>query len=118
MSTVNTGGLTVPDDSDPVAQGAAAMRTIASKLGAVAAGTTTLSLPTANATNSTAVTFPAGRFTAAPVVTVNRSTGVGASNLPIWYWASGVSTSGFTLSGISAAIGGAATLTWMAVQAP
>jgi hypothetical protein len=117
MSTVNTGGLTVPDDSDPVAQGAAAMRTIASKLGAVAVGTASIALPTANTQNTVAVTFPAGRFTAAPVVTISRQTGFSSASTT-YYWPAGISTSGFTLGGVSSAVTGAATVGWMAVQAP
>jgi hypothetical protein len=118
MSTVNSGGLTVPDDSDPVAQGAAAMRAIASKIGATASGTASLAIPSANTTASVAVTFPAGRFTSPPAVMVNRTTGVASGSLPIYYYASSITTSGFQLNGISAASGGTATMQWLAVQAP
>jgi hypothetical protein len=117
MSTVNTGGLTVPEDADPVAQGAAAMRTIASKLGATATGTATLSLPTANTSNSVAVTFPAGRFTAPPVVNLTRQTGIGGGS-NVFYWPNAITATGFTLNGISNAVGGAATIGWEATQAP
>jgi hypothetical protein len=118
MSSVNSGGLTVPDDSDPVAQGAAAMRTIASKIGAMATGTASISIPTAQTVSSVAVTFPAGRFTAIPAVVVNRSTLIGWGSMPIQYWAAGATTTGFTLNALSAATGGAASVQWIAVQAP
>jgi hypothetical protein len=117
MSTVNSGGLTVPDDSDPVAQGAAAMRAIASKLGATASGSTTLSLPTAGTTNSVAVTFPAGRFTVTPTILIQRTTGF-ASSATTYYWPASMSASGFTLNGVSSSVGGSANISWMAVQAP
>lgn len=116
MASVNTGGLTVPDDTDAVNQGAAAMRTMASKLAAMASGTVGLALPGSPGTsNSVAVTFPVGRFTVAPVITLMRQTawnpGTGMA-----YYANGITTSGFTLNGQSTSSGGTATLHWIAVQ--
>lgn len=111
-------GIPYPEDTDLLAQGAQAIKAVVLKTGAVAAGTASLALPTANTQNTVAVTFPAGRFTAPPVVNVTRSTGIGSGSLPIFYWASGATTTGCNLSGISAAVGGAATIYWTAVQAP
>jgi hypothetical protein len=67
-TTVN--GLPVPDDTDPVAQGAANMRAMAGKLQCVAAGQVTAVLTNTVAAN-VAMTFPAGRFTTAPTLTVS-----------------------------------------------
>lgn len=119
MSTVNTGGLTVPDDSDPVAQGAAAMRTIASKLGATAAGSVVLSLAASpGAPNTAAVTFPVGRFTVAPIVVLIRNNGWNPAAVSFAFYAGGITTSGFTLTGQSSVATGNSTILWIAVQTP
>jgi hypothetical protein len=116
MSTVNPGGLTVPEDSDPVAQGAAAMRTLASKLGATASGAVSLNAA-AQTVATIAVTFPAGRFTVAPNVTVGRSTSTSWAGMPQLYWAQSVTTTGCQIAGIANVGSSNIPLYWIAVQA-
>jgi hypothetical protein len=73
MSGSTPNGYPYPDDSDPVAQGAQAIKALATKvdtqLRASAAGTASISVSNA-ALGSVAVTLPAGRFTAPPRVAV------------------------------------------------
>ena len=117
-----TKGYPYPEDTDPTAQGAQAIKALANAidtgLGRAASGSFTLSIPSAQAGSSVAVTFPVGRFTAAPAVMLNRSTGIGWASMPIAYTAGAQTASGFTATGISAATGGAAALQYVAVQAP
>lgn len=70
-STVN--GLPVPDDTDPVAVGASAIRALAGKLQQVAAGINTAVFSNVAAAN-VAITFPVGRFSAIPSVMVTPAT--------------------------------------------
>lgn len=71
MPSTTTRGFRYPLDSDPVSDGAAAVRNLAddvnSKVGAIARGTSTVTV-TASTIGTAAVSFPAGRFTAAPAV--------------------------------------------------
>jgi hypothetical protein len=123
MGTTPTYALPYPELTDP-ANVPVDMKELAEATEAVlggrrsASGTASLALPTAQAANSVAVTFPAGRFTAAPAVTVTRYTAVGWGSNPLFYWASAVAAGGFTLNGISNVTGGAAVIGWIAVSAP
>lgn len=113
-------GYPYPEDTDLQSQGAQAIKALANaidtNLGRAATGTASLALPTANVGNSVAVTFPVGRFTAAPAGFVNRSTTIGS--VGILYQCQGMTTSGMTIVGLSTSTGGTATLQWLAVQAP
>jgi hypothetical protein len=117
MASVNSGGLTVPDDSDPVAQGAAAMRTMASKLGATASGSAGVTYPGGVPNAQSAVTFPAGRFTAAPNVVTAANHGTAGYVAA----ASAVTATGFTLSirnlSGNPTAGTVVTAWWIATQA-
>lgn len=84
MPSTTPHGFRYPLDSDPVSDAAAAVRNLANdvddKVGAFAAGSVTVVLnPGSN--GSAAVTFPLGRFAAAPrvVATVNGTNGYVAS---------------------------------------
>jgi hypothetical protein len=116
MSSTTAGGIPVPDDTDAVAQGAAAMRAMAGKFGASAAGTATLPLNTAQTAGAVAVTFPSGRFTAVPAVTVTRTAATAWSSLPQLYWAQSITTTGFQAGGIAAVTSAGIALSWIAVQ--
>lgn len=116
MSTITAGGITVPDDTDLVAQGAAAMRAIASKMGANAAGRVTLPLPTAQTAGLMAVTFPVGRFTATPQITLARAQGTSWSAMPQLYWAQDITANGFNAGGLAAVTSSGIILQWIAVQ--
>ena len=69
-------GYPYPEPNDPVGQGDDVIKALAQavddKVGASAAGTATISLAAASA-GSVAVTFPAGRFSAAPAVTASAN---------------------------------------------
>jgi hypothetical protein len=86
---------------------------------ATATGIASLALPTAGTQNSTVVTFPTGRFSAAllPIVLLQRVTGF-SSSATTYYWPGPITATGFTLNGVSSAVGGAASIAWLAVQAP
>lgn len=66
-----TNGYPYPESTDPVAQGANAIKALAQKiesnLAAAAAGRTPISLSNASSGSAT-VTFPSGRFKSAPAV--------------------------------------------------
>lgn len=114
-------GYPYPEDTDLLSQGAQAIKALATAIdtgaGRSATGTASLALPTANTSNAVAVTFPVGRFTASPAVIISRYTGYGA-NATTYYWPGGMSASGFTINGVSSAVGGTASIGWLAVQAP
>lgn len=116
MSQVTTGGLTVPDDTDPVAQGAAAMRAMGGKLAAMASGRATLPLNTAQSPGTVAVTFPAGRFTATPNVVVNRANGTSWGSIPQLYWAQDMTVNGFNVGGIANVTSAGIAMQWIATQ--
>ena len=111
-STVN--GLPVPDDTDPVAQGAAAMRGMAGKLQPVAYGTATAVFSAAIAANI-AITFPAGRFASPPAVTATAR-----SSTYFAYATAGASTTGTTLGARSykdTSFTGNVLIDWVAIGA-
>lgn len=84
---------------------------------AMAAGSVSLSL-SAQAVNFVAVTFPAGRFTATPMITVSQASLPASSGLLIAKY-TGASTSGFTLyayNGPGTTVTTSATFSWLAVQ--
>ena len=89
MQTIN--GIPVPDDTDLLAQSAAAMRGMAGKLQCVAGGVATAVLTSTIAANI-AFTFPVGRFTAPPFLT---ATTMGQSNY--YAYAITVSATGATI---------------------
>jgi hypothetical protein len=110
-TTVN--GLPVPDDTDPVAQGAANMRAMAGKLQVIASGTVTIAFSNAPAANQ-AITFPVGRFSTGPWVTaISRS----ASNY--FAYSTGIATSTGTTLGArqykDALLTGNVLVDWVAV---
>lgn len=69
-------GYPYPEDGDPVAQGAQAIKALAlaldTALGAMAAGVVNIALNNVNQASKT-VTFPVGRFKVAPVVEVTST---------------------------------------------
>jgi hypothetical protein len=70
---VTAKGLPYPESSDPVYQGADAIKALAQKLdamvpAAMAAGANTVTYGAAASSASVVVTFPAGRFTQPPLV--------------------------------------------------
>lgn len=81
MSTTYTpGGLPIPNDDDPFRLGAQRIRELATAIDGKgvfgqASGNVVVTSP-AGGVGSTAVTFPARRFTAAPYVTTSASTSV------------------------------------------
>lgn len=94
MTGTTTLGYPYPEDSDPVADLALAVRNLAQKvddnIGVVATGTATVAMGgTANAT--VAVVFPVGRFTSAPAV----ATGSNHGNYDAYV--ESVTASGFTM---------------------
>ena len=89
-STVN--GLPVPDDVDPLGQGAAAIRALAGRINPVASGIVSLAFA-GTSTKTVAVTFPVGRFPTAPSVTVSAS----GSAILYGYVVSSASTTGVTV---------------------
>jgi len=110
-------GYPYPLSSDPVAQGATAIQNLAQavndRAGVAASGTVTIQVTTANTAASVSVVFPAGRFTAAPVVLTTLQAGTNpfnnASN------AGNVTANGATIYANGTASGGKA-VGWLAVQ--
>jgi len=115
-------GFPYPVGTDRVMDGDDAIKALAEKVdtavGVAAAGSFTSSVPTAlNTPVSTAVTFPAGRFTVAPQVMCSLSgsavnafaplgvTGVSNTGCVVWYSKSS--------GGLAAVI-----ILWMAIQNP
>jgi hypothetical protein len=119
---VTTGGLPYPLPSAPVANGAADIRALAEAVDARApyrtATGTFLGGPSGAASFTTTVTFPASRFTAAPVVTTNLNSGTGAAGGFITR-ATGINAASFTLY-LASANGTSTTFSlqtqWCAVQ--
>lgn len=118
MGTTNLQGLPYPEGSDLLSAGDDTIKALAEKLDAMvpyrwAAGTVSISL--SNASSGTlAVTFPAGRFTQAPIVTVTTAN----SHFLIATMA-GLTATGFTagVRHIDAATTTATlTVNWVAVQ--
>lgn len=119
MGTTPINALPYPEPTDPVAQGADAIKALANALDkgvakAIAAGSATLPITALNTGASVAVTFPAGRFTAAPYVFGTPIIG-GAAVGPIAV--SGTTPNGCTLWGQKTA-GAISPLTvnWLAIQ--
>jgi hypothetical protein len=75
MGTTNK-GLPYPEPTDPIAAGADAIKNLALVINQPVSGRVTIT-GTGVATASTAVTFPAGHFTAAPRVTASPSANAG-----------------------------------------
>ncbi|WP_408898639.1 hypothetical protein ACJ5H2_05900 [Nocardioides sp. R1-1] len=80
MSGTTSRGFRYPDDTDPVNDGALAVRNLANdvntKVGAHASGSVNVSVPAGDSSGSGSVivAFPVGRFTAAPRVVVSSTT--------------------------------------------
>ena len=104
----------VMDGDDAIASLANAVDT---KLGVAAAGIfTTGAPPTPNTPITTALTFPAGRFTAAPIVTASPNTSAVAIVAPIGI--SSITASGCNISFSRSSGTTAITVCWQAVQLP
>lgn len=93
-----TKGYRYPEPTDPVAQGADAIKNLAldvdARAGAAASGTVSLTPTALNAPVSAAITFPAGRFTVPPNVV---TTVVSGNPHQFASGQSGVTAAGFTL---------------------
>jgi hypothetical protein len=113
-------GFPYPEPTDPVAQGADAIRDLATavdtSLRRSAAGTAVLPLGTAQAVGTVAVTLPAGRFTAPPSVVLGRTSATSFGALPQLFWAQSVTITGFVAAGIAAVTATTLTCQWIAVQ--
>lgn len=110
MGTTSS-GLPYPEDTDPVAQGAQAIKGLAQRQAPSAGGT--VALTAANASTVTgSVTFPAGRFTTPPAVTVCANNGG-------WFGFQGTATATGTTLGVAQRDGTATSTTitahWHAV---
>jgi hypothetical protein len=112
-------GYRYPATTDPVAQGATAIQNLATdvdtKAGVFASGQAAIPV-TANNTNMTlTVTFPAGRFTAAPNVAIAPYGGN-----PSYYFTgvNNVTASGFTAVAFRTAGTGNINVGWIASQLP
>lgn len=109
---------TLAETADTAIGGTLTLTQVLAVTGRHAAGTGTVGAPSAaNGTVTIAVTFPVGRFTAAPVVVA-----VPTNNLPInsnqvvAVWPTGVSTGGFTCN-LRRTTLNATQFSWHAVQA-
>lgn len=114
-------GLPYPEDdgSLPLAQTGLAIRALVEAgLAKVAAGKDANSVAVAaGVAGSHVVTFPAGRFTAAPVfVVATLTTNEGAQHVHLW--CSGITKDNFTLNYVrqGAALGAATVIQWLAIQ--
>lgn len=109
-------GFPYPLGTDRLADGDDAIKNLATavdtKLGVAASGSGVLSNVSTTAT-TLAVTFPAGRFTAAPTVLTAQSAGNPTNNNVA---VTGVTTTGCTLVAQRFSGTGAVTVTWYAVQ--
>ena len=85
------------------------------KTSEAAAGSATLASTAAATTRSVAITFPAGRFTAAPKVMVQNPANFFAD--PLLIWVTAISATGATINAYrNATAWGPATVDWIAVQ--
>ncbi len=90
MPANTTKGYPYPLPTDPVAEGAGAIQDLAeavdTQLGTRASGTVTVNVTTGGTAANATVTFPAGRFTAAPNLVASTGGGnpdvLAASNSP------------------------------------
>lgn len=118
MSTQTDRGFTYPQGTDPVADLAAIVQTLADELDAhvprVAKGETTRNYT--SGTESVSVTFPAGRFSVPPLVltTVTSGNPSGASGY-VSVWANNITTSGCDLQ-FRRSSASSITATWVAVE--
>jgi hypothetical protein len=114
-------GYPYPEDSDPVAQGAQAIKALATKIdsnaGVSASGSVSLNAA-AQTVATVAVTFPVGRFTAPPSVVVGRTTATSWTAMPQLYWSQSVTATGCQIAGLSNVGSSSIPLNWTAVQAP
>lgn len=110
-------GYPYPEPTEPVAQGADAIKALATAVDTtglvrIAAGTVSLNITSLDTNFTVPVTFPAGRFTAAPMVVTN-----GASFSPITATsATAINANGFTMNGSKEAGTGTLVCQWIAVQ--
>jgi len=113
-------GLPYPEPTDPVAQGAAAIKALAEAVDprvgarAIATGQATLTSITPNTLATLAVSFPAGRFTAAPLVFVSLNAANVHGCTPAA--ATAITASGFTLNGARTTGNANIPVSWLAIQ--
>lgn len=114
-------GYPYPAQSDPVAQGATAIQNLAnaieSKLGTMAAGQAVVPIPVVGTTYSLSITFPAGRFTAAPTAIFTLAQAVSTPQNSATGPASNPTANGFTIR--AARVAGSAgdlNVGWLAVS--
>lgn len=117
MPSTTTRGFRYPLDSDPVSDGAAAVRNLAddvnAKVGAVAAGSAIVPV-NASTTGTADVTFPAGRFSSAPRMTASP---VGTSVYQVYLSAITATQATLTVRRFDNASSTAnVTINWIAVQ--
>lgn len=112
-----TKGYRYPETTDPVAQGATAIKNLATdvdtKASVSAAGTAVITVTANNANMTTSVTFPAGRFSATPAVAIAAY----GSNCS--YYSTGVNNvtvNGFTAIAFRTAGTGNISVGWVATQ--
>jgi hypothetical protein len=112
-------GFPYPEDTDLVSQGAQAIKALAlaidTNVGRVAGGTANVNIAAANTAASVAVTFPAGRFTAAPNVTAVPQTASPAGGFANT-WVNSVTATGFAINHSRSSGSGNVTHQWIAVQ--
>lgn len=115
-------GFPYPTSTDPVAAGAAAIealaRSVDTNVGRLAAGLATIAMVAPYGTVTMVhVNFPAGRFTAPPVIVTNPA-GANPANAQSSVLTGSITTAGFDVYG-SRSAGGATTalvVNWQAVQ--
>lgn len=114
----NTGhGYPYPVGTDRVMDGDDSIKNLAEKvdqqLGVSACGVATVPITAGGVVATIAVSFPAGRFTAAPAVVTTINTGV-----PDTFHANAISitTTGFTIQGIRATGNSPFPVSWIAMQ--
>lgn len=103
MPSTTPKGFPYPLGTDRVMDGDDAIRNLATavdgSVGAHAAGTVSITTPSADTGATTAVTFPVGRFTTAPRVFMQQTSGLPQSNAQYsTFYPGGITTAGFTAS--------------------
>lgn len=118
-SGTTTGGLPYPSPSDPIAQGADAIKALAEALNpgvfkAYAAGRGTKTFGGATASGTFTITLPAGRFTTIPIFLIS------SENTSAGLWWAGVATSTTQAAAQGYATGGATGINgayaWIALE--
>jgi hypothetical protein len=117
MPGITAAGIPYPLPSEPIADGANAIKAIADILpGKMLAGSLQITIATAGTnTSGTPVTYPAGYFTATPkvyIVPVNGPNS-GATDY-VFIWSSGGSVNGFTPNA-KRSQSGTITVNWLAI---